>query len=151
MVASSVNDKNKLENNRAAGAAAWALCCLWHMWISCLTSHIVEWRQSWPVDGLHPLSCLHGHMCAFIDSPLAHPSNKSPPTRRQFSPPSAVWLWWWVFCSMADTSRLLAVSQPTWRHQGVARGTRRQDLRLENAFFVPPFDLKGPNAKHVAT
>lgn len=113
----------------------------------CLTSHIAEWRKCWPEDGLHPLSCLHGHMCVFIDSPLAHPSNKSPPTRRQFSPPSAVWLRWGVLCSMADSSRRLAVSQPTWRHQGVATGTRRQDPRLENAFFVPPFELKGANAK----
>lgn len=90
-------------------------------------------------------------MCVFIDSPLAHPSNKSPPTRRQFSPPSAVWLRWWVLCSMADSSRRLAVSQPTWRHQGVATGTRRQDPSSENAFSVPPFDLKGPNASQAAS
>lgn len=92
-----------------------------------LISDRVGWMQAWPEEGLHPLSCLHGHMCCFTDSPLAHPNNTSPPTSEPFSPPSSVtasvWMWWGLFSStLTDSSRLLAVFQPTGRHQGVASG-----------------------------
>lgn len=56
----------------------------------------MEFTQRWVAAGLAwgwappSLSCLHGHMCCRIDSPLTNPNNTSPPTGEPFSPPRAV-------------------------------------------------------------
>lgn len=120
------------------------------MTFECMTSNRVGWMQAWPEDGLHPLSCLHGHMCSFTDSPLANPANKSPPTRKPFSPPNAftaiLWMWWCLLLHdwlLPPPRRFPAHMAPP----GSGQWPRRQDLNSEYAFLLPPSGSKAFNAR----
>lgn len=99
-------------------------------------------RRKSAEDGLHPLSCLHGYMCCFTDSPLAHPNNTSPPTSEP------------IFSSQRGYSQCLSVMWSLLLHPdgllpppccfpahmtppGSGQWPRRQYLNTKSACFPP--------------
>lgn len=96
--------------------------------------------QARPEAGLHPLPCLHRHMCCFTDSPLVHPYNKIPPTSEPFSPPSAVTasvrMWWGLLSSS------LGASSASWFFPCPQGATREwpwaTEARLKYPERLPP-------------
>lgn len=92
-------------------------------------------------DGLHLLSCLHGHMCFLIDKPLAHPSCKTtlPPMSHFLLPaqPQPVYAFLDMLILLLQERRLPPPSSfpAHMAPPGSGQRPRRQDLNSKNAFL----------------
>lgn len=68
---------------------------------------------SWTEDSLHPLLCLHGHMCGFIDIPLivikALPPQDNVPLPVRLQPVCVSMIWGFISSSTGDSSRHFTV------------------------------------------
>lgn len=91
--------------------------------------------------GLHLLSCLHGHMCFFVDKPLAHPSCKItlPPMSHFLLPawPQPVQAFSDMVILLLQDRRLPPPSSfpAHMAPPGSGQRPRRQDLNSKNAFL----------------